>query len=83
MSREESWGYQANLLARLFEIALRSRIAPYGVAPGQFPQLLALFERDGVSQAELCRAVQVDQSTMTHTLRRMERDGLQQHKADA
>jgi DNA-binding MarR family transcriptional regulator len=69
-------GYQVNLLARLFESALRARIAPYGVVPGQFVQLLALFERDGVSQADLCKAVHIDQSTMALTLRRMERDGL-------
>jgi DNA-binding MarR family transcriptional regulator len=69
-------GYQVNLLARLFESALRARIAPYGVVPGQFAQLLALFERDGVSQADLCKAVHIDQSTMALTLRRMERDGL-------
>ena len=69
-------GYQVNLLARLFESALRARIAPHGVVPGQFAQLLALLERDGVSQADLCKAVHIDQSTMALTLRRMERDGL-------
>lgn len=74
--REASWGYQVNHLARLFEAALRGRVAPHGVAPGQFAQLLALYERDGVSQSELCDAVQIDQSTMAHTLRRMERDDL-------
>ena len=69
-------GYQVNHLARLMEAALRAQIRPHGVAPGQFAQLLALYERDGVSQAELCEAVQIDQSTMALTLRRMERDGL-------
>lgn len=76
LRREESLGYQINHLARLLAAALRERIEPHGVVPGQFAQLLALFEHDGVSQAELCREVQIDQSTMTHTLRRMERDGL-------
>ena len=41
-----SVGYQVNRLARLFEVALRDRIAAYGVVPGQFPALLALYERD-------------------------------------
>ena len=76
MRREESLGYQVNLVARLLESALRTRIAPHGVVPGQFAQLLTLFERDGISQADLCRAVHIDQSTMALTLRRMERDGL-------
>ena len=74
--REESLGYQVNHLARLLAAALRERIEPHGVVPGQFAQLLALLEQDGVSQSELCRQVQIDQSTMAHTLKRMERDGL-------
>lgn len=76
LRRTDSLGYQVNHLARLLEAALRLRIAPHGVAPGQFPPLLALYEQDGVSQSELCRAVQIDQSTMVLTLRRMERDAL-------
>lgn len=69
-------GLQVNLVARLLESALRPRIAPLGVAPGQIAALLTLYERDGRSQAELCDAVHIDQSTMAHTLSRMERDGL-------
>lgn len=71
-----SLGHQLSLVARLLDGALRERITPHRVAPAQFAPLLELFKRDGQSQVELCRAIQVDQSTMTHTLRRMERDGL-------
>jgi DNA-binding MarR family transcriptional regulator len=56
--------------------ALRARIAPWGVVPGQFAQLLALFEQDGLTQAELCERVRIEQPTMANTLARMERDGL-------
>lgn len=76
MQRQSSLGYQVNHLARLLARALQERIAPHGVVPGQFAQLLALYERDGRSQQELCEEVKIDQSTMAHTLRRMERDGL-------
>ena len=71
-----SVGYQVNRLARLFEAALRTRIAVHGVVPGQFPALLALFEHDGRTQRELCEVASVDQSTMAKTLARMRRDGL-------
>ena len=71
-----SVGYQVNRLARLFEAALRARIAAHGVVPGQFPALLALFECDGRTQRELCDIASVDQSTMAKTLSRMRRDGL-------
>ncbi|MGH2699925.1 MAG: MarR family winged helix-turn-helix transcriptional regulator [Actinomycetota bacterium] len=76
LPRRSSLGYQVNHLARLMGQALRSRIAPLGVVPGQFAQLLALFEQDGLSQGELCERIRIEQPTMANTLRRMERDGL-------
>lgn len=74
--RQRSLGYQVNHLARLLAQSIRVRIEPLGVVPGQFPQLLALYEQDGLTQTELCERVRIDQSTMAHTLKRMERDGL-------
>ncbi|MFD0360493.1 MarR family winged helix-turn-helix transcriptional regulator [Nocardia sp. GCM10030253] len=76
LDRQTSLGYVVNHLARLMEQALRDRIAEYGVVPGQFAQLLALYEEDDTTQNELCDKVRIDQSTMAHTLKRMERDGL-------
>ena len=73
---ESSLGYLVNHLARLLAQALRERIEPHGVVPGQFAQLLALYESDGLTQAELCTRVQIEQPTMANTLARMERDGL-------
>lgn len=71
-----SLGYLVNHLARLLAQALRERIEPYGVVPGQFAALLVLYESDGLTQAELCARVQIEQPTMANTLARMERDGL-------
>ncbi|MEV0773429.1 MULTISPECIES: MarR family winged helix-turn-helix transcriptional regulator [Nocardia] len=82
MGRSDSLGYVINHLARLMEQALRDRIAEHGVVPGQFAQLLALYEEEGISQLQLCEKVRIDQSTMAHTLKRMERDGLVQRIAD-
>lgn len=83
MRRQSSLGYQVNHLARLLTHALQRRIAVHGVVPGQFAQLLALYERDGLTQRELCDLVQIDQSTMAHTLKRMQRDGLIERTPDA
>jgi DNA-binding MarR family transcriptional regulator len=77
-----SVGYQVNRLARLYESALRKRIAVYGVVPGQFPALLTLYERDGQTQRELCEVASVDQSTMAKTLARMRRDDLVREEPD-
>ncbi len=57
LQRTEWLGYLVNHLSHLLEGALQSRVQTFGVVPGQFAQLLALYERDGRTQAELCRAV--------------------------
>ncbi len=76
LPRHTSLGYQVNHLSRLMAHALRDRIEALGVVPGQFAQLLALYETDGLTQAELCARVQIEQPTMANTLARMERDNL-------
>lgn len=64
------------LSSRLFARALHVRLVPHGVAPGQLAVLQRLWEGDGLTQAELARAVRVEQPTMARTLDRMARDGL-------
>lgn len=76
MRRNQSLGYVINHVARQFARALYQEISPLGVVPGQFAQLLTLYEQDGLTQQELCDLVQIEQPTMANTLRRMERDGL-------
>jgi DNA-binding MarR family transcriptional regulator len=82
LARQSSLGYQVNHLARLLAQALRQRIEPVGVVPGQFAQLLALYEQDGLTQRELCERVRIEQPTMAVTLKRMERDGLVERVPD-
>ncbi len=71
-----SLGYQVNLLARMMARSLAQRIQPFGVVPGQFAQLLALYERDGQSVTELAATVVIEYPTVSRTIDRMERDGL-------
>lgn len=80
--RLDSLGYQVGLLNRLYDRRLQDALAPLGVAPGQFPALVMLFQKDGLTQAELCRRIGVEQPTMANTLARMERDGLIRREAD-
>lgn len=74
--REQMWGYMVNYVARAFSRALHKEINGYGVMPGQFPVLLALYQHKSMSQQELCELVRIEQPTMANTLKRMERDGL-------
>ncbi len=73
---EESTTYLVNLAARLFGHALHARISPQGVAVGQWPFLMFLWEEDGLTQRELSRRISIEEPTTARTLDRMERDGL-------
>lgn len=80
-----SAGYLINHMARLFFEELRKQIEPLGIVPGQFPALLALWQKDGQTQRELVDLLDVEQATMANTLNRMERDGLilrKEHPSD-
>jgi len=74
--KQASAGYLANHMARLFANGLQQRIKPLGLAPAQFMTLLALWEKDGLTQRDLVARLDVEQATMANTLARMERDGL-------
>lgn len=80
--KNQSAGYLANYMARLFTRHLQSRIRPLGLTIGTFPVLIELWQGDGVTQRVLTERLDVEQATMANTLARMERDGLIRREAD-
>lgn len=84
--KEKSAGFLINHMARLFAKQLQQKIQPLGIVTGQFPILLELWEKDGVTQRELLEKLDIEQATLANTLTRMERDGLikrTKHPSDA
>lgn len=73
---EDSTAHLVAISQRLFARALQLRFAAHGVAVGQWPLLLYLWDEDGLTQKELSRRVHIEEPTTTRTLDRMERDGL-------
>jgi len=59
-------------VGRLLAAAINVRLTELGVRTGHLGTLLALYEQDGQTQAELTRVVGVEQPSMVATLRRME-----------
>ncbi|MBP1851678.1 MarR family winged helix-turn-helix transcriptional regulator [Rhizobium halophytocola] len=78
--RNGSATYLAAQLAKAFTRSLQARAAKLGFSPGQFPILLALWDEDGLTQAQLLQRIDVEQATMANTLARMQRDGLIEKK---
>src|SRR4051794_39612586 len=82
MQPHESLAHSFAAIARLLDRELRRACAKFGVGVGQLPVLLALYDRDGLTQTELARAAGVEQPTMAAALGRMESDGLVRRAPD-
>ncbi len=59
-----------------FARALRARLQPHKVTPGQWYFLRTLWEEEGLSQRELSRRVGTTEPTTVSALRLLERNGL-------
>ncbi len=77
---EQSVGYQARLTHRLIQRLLHQKIAPYGVTPGMWYFLRALWHKDGQTQRELSLLVGTMEPTTLSAIRTMEASGLVQRK---
>jgi DNA-binding MarR family transcriptional regulator len=82
MKPTESLAVGVAQLSRMFDRELRAAFIETGVLPGQFPVLLALYDRENQTQADLARALAVEQPTMASTLARMEGAGLVERQPD-
>jgi MarR family transcriptional regulator for hemolysin len=74
--KNESLGYSLHYTNRMAMAILQEKIKQYNVAVGQFPILVHLWEKQGLTQKALCDLIRVEQPTIANTLKRMERDGL-------
>lgn len=63
-------------IARAYAKAIAETIAPLEIAPAQLEVLRLLWKRDGATQSELARRLDVEQATMANTVKRLVRDGL-------
>jgi len=62
--KTESAGYLMNHIARQFAILLGEGLKPLGIAPAQFPILLELWQKDGLSQQELLERADLKEATI-------------------
>ncbi|EGB15467.1 regulatory protein MarR [Pseudodesulfovibrio mercurii] len=60
---------------RLYTKGLSKRLDPHGVKPGYLEVFFRLWEGDGITQKTLHESLDVEQATLSNTLKRMERDG--------
>lgn len=73
---EFSVGNQVRLTHRALQRYLQAKIGPYGVTLGMWYFLRALWEQDGLTQAELSRRIGTMEPTTVSAIHVMERNGL-------
>ncbi|XXJ21637.1 MarR family winged helix-turn-helix transcriptional regulator [Desulfovibrio caledoniensis] len=60
---------------RLYAKGLAKRLLPYNVRPGYLEIFFRLWDQDHITQKALHQGMDVEQATLSNTLKRMERDG--------
>tara|TARA_R110000787_G_scaffold169013_1_gene281737 strand:+ start:494 stop:970 length:477 start_codon:yes stop_codon:yes gene_type:complete len=73
---DESAGYLIRDTHLLFAKALRDRLQPHQITPGQWYFLRTLWEEEGLSQRELSRRVGTTEPTTVSALRLLARNGM-------
>lgn len=66
---------------RYFVISF-GQIIKYGIYPGQIPVLMLLAKREGLSQREISKELNIKPSTVAVSMKRMEKNGLIIRKTD-
>ncbi|MEW5952202.1 MAG: MarR family transcriptional regulator [Bacillota bacterium] len=74
--------YKLSRVMRKVQRYYESNLAPYGITPVQFYVLSALWEDDGVKFKDLARKLNMDGSTLTGIMDRMERSELVERRDD-
>ncbi|MGC7872528.1 MarR family winged helix-turn-helix transcriptional regulator [Desulfosporosinus sp. SYSU MS00001] len=59
-----------------------SNLSPYGITPSQFYVLTVVWENDGLKFKDLAKRLEMDGSTLTSILDRMERQDLVERRDD-
>jgi DNA-binding MarR family transcriptional regulator len=81
-SEPESLDFLFAQICRLKHARVQSLLESLGLYRGQPPVLRALWGREGLTQTEIARHLQVQPATMTKMLKRMEKAGFVERRPD-
>lgn len=78
----DSIGQLLGQICRLTHMRMHSLLEDLGMYRGQPPVLRALWEQEGITHSELAQRLHVRPSTITNTIKRMEKAGFVERRAD-
>jgi DNA-binding MarR family transcriptional regulator len=73
---DESIGYLSRYAYRAFVRVLAGRLAPHGIATGEWAALRVLWQSENLSQVELASRMKVEKASLTAVLNKMQKKGL-------
>ncbi|MFB9326779.1 MarR family winged helix-turn-helix transcriptional regulator [Paenibacillus aurantiacus] len=82
MHIDDSLGFLINHAGRRLTLLLALRYQPHEITTEQWSVLNRLYEQDGITQKELARRSEKDQTNITRILDQLERKGLAVRKAN-
>ncbi|MBC8205379.1 MAG: MarR family transcriptional regulator [FCB group bacterium] len=78
----DSIGFQINLTARSLRTALEKRLSDVGITPTQWMIMMVLGEKNSLNQTDLSKRLNLDPTTITHNLDKLENLNLLQRNQD-
>ncbi|QGH35509.1 MarR family transcriptional regulator [Gracilibacillus salitolerans] len=80
---QSSVSYLIVQIAKLHRQEISTRFSKLGIHVGQDMILMALWEKDGITQSEIIRSLNVEPPTITKMINRMEKTGLLERRRDS
>jgi len=73
--KEEAVGKYISVIYRYMNSLMDKELEVYDIDRGQFPFLIPLYHREGVSQNELCQFYKMDKAAAVRALNKLEKNG--------
>ncbi|OEH86423.1 hypothetical protein BHU72_13475 [Desulfuribacillus stibiiarsenatis] len=82
MNSDMSLGKWISLLYRYGHIYITKELEQYDIGKGQFLFLIALYQKDGMSQDEIASFLHIDKGTTARALKKLELNGYIERKSN-
>ncbi|HHT50203.1 MAG TPA: winged helix-turn-helix transcriptional regulator [Eubacteriaceae bacterium] len=82
MEYNEHIGKYISYLYRIGQCFINKRLEPYNIGSGQFPYLMVLFNKDGISQESINEIVRMDKATTVRAIKKLVAEGYVHRKRD-
>ena len=73
--KQESFGRYISAIYRHMQILINHELSQFGIGSGQYVFLGEIARNEGISQKELSKIIQIDKTTTTKAMKKLEEEG--------